>query len=89
MNVVKEGDYVIFVREASAGAGGSLHFNIDQKPLSKPFLLPDTGGEGQWREVRSPSIRLSAGQHTLALVCDSAGASGVLAHIDLIAIRSQ
>ncbi len=89
VNVVKEGDYVIFVREASAGAGGSLHFNLDQKPLSKPFLLPETGGAGQWREVRSLGLHLTAGQHTLALVTDSPGASGVLANIDLFAVRPQ
>ncbi len=89
VNVVKDGDYVISVRAASAGAGGSLHFNLDQKPLSKPFLLPDTGGERQWREVRSPGIHLTAGQHTLAFVTDSAGASGVLANIDLFAVRPQ
>ncbi len=89
VDVVKDGDYVISVREASAGAGGTLHFNLDQKPLSKPFSLPDTGGEGQWREVRSPGIHLTAGQHTLALVTDSAGASGALANLDLFAVRPQ
>ena len=89
VNVMKDGDYVISVRTSSAGAGGSLHFNLDQKPLSKPFALPDTGGEGQWREVRSPGIHLSAGQHTLALVTDSAGSSGVLANIDFFAVQPQ
>ena len=87
--VAKDGDYSITVRAASAGAGGSLHFNLDQKPLSKPFSLPDTGGYGQWREVRSPGVHLTAGQHTLALVSDSAGASGVLANIDFFAVRPQ
>ncbi|SNT42657.1 Carbohydrate binding module (family 6) [Granulicella rosea] len=89
VNVAREGDYTIFVRAASAGAGGTLHFNLDQKPLSKPFVLPDTGGEDQWREVKSPTVHLAAGQHTLALVTDTAGASGVLANIDLFAVRPQ
>jgi beta-glucanase (GH16 family) len=89
VNVLKEGDYVISVRASSAEDGSSLHFNFDQKPLSRPFALPETGGEDQWREVRSPGVHLTAGLHTLALVTDSAGASGVFANIDLFAVRPQ
>ncbi|WP_049789438.1 family 16 glycosylhydrolase [Granulicella tundricola] len=89
VEVAKDGDYVINVRTASAGAGGTLHFNLDQKPLSKPFSLPATGGNDTWQEVKSPIVHLSAGRHTLALVTDSAGASGVMANIDLFSVRPQ
>jgi beta-glucanase (GH16 family) len=89
VNVVKDGDYIIAVRTASDGPGGSLHFNLDQKPLSKPFTLPATGGVNQWRDIKLPSVHLAAGQHTLALVSDSAGASGKLANIDFFAVRAQ
>jgi hypothetical protein len=89
VNVEKEGEYIFAVREASAGAGGSLHFNLDQKPLSKSFSIPDTGGKNVWREVNSPAVHLLPGQHTIALVTDSAGTSGSLANIDYIAVRPQ
>ncbi len=89
VTVAKDGDYTLSVRTASAGDGGTVHFNLDQKPLSKPFSLPDTGGATQWREVKAPTVHLSAGQHTLALVTDSAGASGSVANIDFFSFRSQ
>jgi beta-glucanase (GH16 family) len=89
VNVAQDGNYVFAVRAASAGPGGNLHFNIDQKPLSKPFAMPDTGGANVWREVNSPTVHLPAGQHTIALVTDSAGPTGSLANIDFIAVRPQ
>jgi beta-glucanase (GH16 family) len=89
VNIANDGDYTLSVRAASAGAGGTLHFNLDQKPLSKPFAIPDTGGATQWREIKSPIVHLAAGQHTLALVTDSAGVSGAIANLDLFAVRPQ
>jgi beta-glucanase (GH16 family) len=87
--IAKDGDYVIALRAASEGPGGSLHFNLDQKPLTQPFTLPATGGANQWREIKLPTVHLAAGQHTFALVTDSAGASGKLANIDFFAVRPQ
>ena len=89
VNIANDGDYTLSLRAASAGAGGTLHFNLDQKPLSKPFAIPDTGGATQWREIKSPTVHLAAGQHTLALVTDSAGVSGTVADLDLFAVRPQ
>ena len=89
VTVAKDGEYIFAVRAASAGPGGTLHFNLDQKPLSKPFAMPDTGGANEWKEINSPSVHLTAGQHTIALVTDSAGPSGALANIDYIAVRPQ
>ena len=89
VNVAKEGDYIITLRAASAGPGGSLHFNLDQKPLSKPITVPDTGGATVWREVHSPAVHLLAGQHTLALVTDSAGPNGKLGNLNSFGARPQ
>lgn len=89
VNVAADGYYAISVRAASAGAGGTVHFNLDQKPLSKPFPLTDTGGATQWREITSPTVHLAAGRHTLALVMDSGGASGSVANLDLFTVRPQ
>ncbi len=87
--VEKDGEYVVTARVANAGAGGALHFNVDQKPLSKPQPVPDTGGTSQWMEMKGGSAHLAAGHHILALVTDSAGSSGVAANVDLIKVLMQ
>jgi beta-glucanase (GH16 family) len=86
--VLKDGDYVFRIRAASAGPGGSIHFNLDQKPATHSIGLPDTQGTESWRMVTSPSVHLSAGQHTLALVVDSTGAAGTAGNIDFFNVVS-
>ena len=89
VNIAKEGEYVITVRAASVGPGGTLHFNLDQKPLSKAITIPDTGGAGVWREIHSPTVHLLTGQHTLALVTDSAGPNGKIGNLNSFGVRPQ
>ena len=88
VQVAKEGDYIFHIRAASAGAGGAIHFNLDQKPVTKSIALPDTGGAETWRDIPTSFVHLSAGQHTLALVVDAAGPSGTAANIDFIKITT-
>jgi len=85
VHVTVDGEYRFSVRERSNGAGGTAHFNLDQKATSKPFALPDTGGS--WRMVDGPSTFLPAGDHTIAFVTDIGGASGDVADIDLFAVK--
>ena len=87
--VEKDGEYVLTARVSSAGSGASLHFNVDQKSVSKPIPVPDTGGADRWAEVKTGSAHLTAGHHTLALVTDSGGASGTVANIDFVKVQSQ
>lgn len=68
VSVVKEGDYVIGTRVSVPTAGGTFHFNIDQKPLFKPLSISQAG---RWNDVESPVFHLLPGHHTLALVTDS------------------
>ncbi|MGD0735907.1 MAG: family 16 glycosylhydrolase [Terracidiphilus sp.] len=89
VTVTTEGNYAFHVRVASAGAGGSIHFNVDQKPVTKPIRIPDTGGPETWRDVASESVRLPAGQHIIAIVVDSAGTRGSAGNIDFFAVREQ
>jgi beta-glucanase (GH16 family) len=87
--IAHEGNYVFHVRIASDGIAGSIHFNLDQKPVSKPLKIPDTGGPERWKEVTSEPTHLPAGQHTIALVVDSAGASGSAGNVDFFTVRPQ
>jgi beta-glucanase (GH16 family) len=88
-DVTKDGSYVFVVRVASAGPGGSFHFNVDQKAQFAPVPIPDTGGALVWKEVKTQSVHLTAGHHTIALVTDAAGPGGRVGNIDLFAVRSQ
>ncbi len=87
--VEKDGDYSLTARVASAGPGGSFHFNVDQKPLSKPMAVSDTGGASRWAEMKVGSGHLTAGHHTIALVTDAASASGTVAAIDFFKVQLQ
>ena len=63
-----DGEYTITARVSAAAAGGTFHFNIDQKPLAKPLSVNQTG---HWVELKTSSFHIAAGHHTLALVTDS------------------
>jgi beta-glucanase (GH16 family) len=88
-DVTKDGSYVFVLRAASAGPGGSFHFNVDQKAQFAPVSIPDTGGALAWKEVKTQAVRLTAGHHTIALVTDAAGPGGRVGNIDLFAVRPQ
>ncbi len=64
----KDSDYTITARVAAATAGGTFHLNIDQKPLSKPIGVTETG---HWIAVKTQSFHMTSGHHTLALVTDA------------------
>ncbi len=89
VQVEKEGEYALTARVASAGSGASLHFNVDQKPVSKPLPVPDTGATGHWVEIKAGSAHLTAGHHTIALVTDGASASGSAPDIDFLKVQPQ
>ncbi|MGA7156716.1 MAG: family 16 glycosylhydrolase [Acidobacteriaceae bacterium] len=87
VNVTKEGKYHFTVRVASAGPGGSFHYNVDQKSQFAPVLIPDTGGDLLWKEITTPSVHLTAGHHIIALVTDASGPAGHIGNIDLFAVQ--
>ena len=88
VQVATEGDYVFSARVASAGKGGSFHFNVDQVAISKPVPVPDTGGEQTWQILPAGSAHLTAGRHVLALVTDSTGGAGA-GNFDFFTVRAR
>lgn len=89
VEVEREGTYLLRMSVSSAGAGGALHLNLDQKPVTGSLAIPDTGGVEKWAEVKAEGIHLAAGHHTLALVVDAVGAHNVAGNVDYLSLQLQ
>ncbi len=66
-----DGEYTITARVSSPATGATFHLNIDQKPISKPLAITQSG---HWIELKTSSFHVTAGHHTLALVTDAGAA---------------
>jgi hypothetical protein len=72
VNVPTAGTYTAAFRLAALGAGGSIHLEVDGTNVTGAVSVPNTGGWQAYQTVTKTGINLSAGQHVLRLVIDSA-----------------
>jgi len=86
VHIAKEGSYVFRARVSSQGTGGVIHFNLDQKPVTKQLQIPDTGGSEKWTVLYFGSTQLPAGEHILSLVTDSGGQEGKVGNVDYFSV---
>ena len=84
VNVGTAGSYDIEARVASAGPGGTFHFEVNGVDRTGPFSVPDTGGWQSWTTVRKTGLSLNAGQQVWRLVMDSNGRTGAVADFNFI-----
>ncbi len=64
--------YNIGIRVASAGVGGTFHFELDGVAITNAITVPNTGGWGMWVTIPARTISaLPAGQHVLTVRMDS------------------
>lgn len=89
VRILKPGHYIFRVRIASKGHGGSIHFNLDQKPVTGEVWIWDTGGSQQWAIASSRPVFLPAGEHVISLVTDSAGPGGTVGNVDYFTVRPE
>ncbi|HXW08851.1 MAG TPA: carbohydrate-binding protein [Vicinamibacterales bacterium] len=75
VSVASAGTYDIELRVASAGAGGSLHLEVNGVDRTGPFVVPNTGGWQQWTTIRRRGVSLAAGSQVWRLVMDTNGSS--------------
>ncbi len=68
VNVQSSGNYVFTVRVASPYSGKSFRIEVDGVDVTGQLAVPNTGNYQKWTDVRSPSIALSGGQHTIKVV---------------------
>jgi beta-glucanase (GH16 family) len=86
VHIAKEGNYTFRARVSSQGTGGVIHFNLDQKPITKAMQIPDTGGPENWTILYFGPVPLPAGDHVLSLVTDSGGQEGKVGTIDYFSV---
>ncbi len=71
VTVQTSGNYIFTTRVATPNSGKSFHIEVDGVNVTGPLAVPNTGGNQVWTDVRSASIALTAGNHTLKVVADS------------------
>jgi len=86
VHIPKAGSYTFRARVSSQGNGGVIHFNLDQKPITKPMQIPDTGGSENWTILYFGPVQLPAGDHIIALATDSGGQEGKVGNIDYFSV---
>jgi len=86
VHIAKEGTYTFRARVSSQGTGGTIHFNLDQKPVTKAMQIPDTGGPENWTILYFGPVQLPAGDHVISLVTDSGGQEGKVGTIDYFSV---
>jgi CSLREA domain-containing protein len=72
VNVATAGSYTISIRVATPNTSRKMHVEIDGVNVSGALTLPVTGSYQTWANLNTAPIQLSAGNHTLRLVADSA-----------------
>jgi hypothetical protein len=70
------GDYVLQVRVASAGVGGTFHIEIGGSNITGSLTVPDTGGAQSWYTLISTVTVPVSGLVSMRLVMDTTGANG-------------
>jgi hypothetical protein len=70
------GDYVLQVRVASAGVGGTFHIEIGGSNITGSLAVPDTGGGQSWYTLIRTVTVPASGIVSMRLVMDTNGANG-------------
>ncbi len=83
VSVSSAGSYVMNVRVASYGAGGTFHVEFDGVDKTGPISVPNTGNWQSWQTI-SKTVQLSAGNQIMRIVMDSIGSSGNIGNINYI-----
>lgn len=86
VHIAKEGSYTFRARVSSQGTGGVIHFNLDQKPVTKAMQIPDTGGSEKWTVLYFGPTQLPAGEHVISLVTEAGGQEWKVGNVDYFSV---
>src|SRR5699024_3571876 len=75
VNIADTGDYILLLRVTSPNQTGAVHLNLDDKALTKPIKIPNTGGYASYTNIYD-TVNIPEGmegEHILTLVTDYGG----------------
>jgi hypothetical protein len=87
VTVSATGVYTLDARVACPGAGATFHVEANGVDVTGPMSIPDTGDWQSWTTVTKAAVSLAAGQQTLRLIIDAAGASGRVGNVGYMQVR--
>jgi hypothetical protein len=88
VTVAAGGVYVLDVRVACPGSGGTFHVEANGVDVTGPMTIPDTGDWQSWQTVTRAAVSLPAGQQKVRLVIDAGSASsGRVGNVRYLRIR--
>lgn len=73
VNVASTGTYIVKLRVASGGSGGSMKISVDGSDVTSTISVGGTGGWQSWQTVSVSGVALTAGSHDLKLHFLTAG----------------
>jgi len=83
VSVSSSGAYQAAVRVAANGPGGQFHLDVDGAPWGAPLSIPNTGGWQNWTTVTA-GAPIAAGAHTLRIVFDASGGTGIVGNVNWV-----
>lgn len=89
VQVAASGVFSIETRVAANGQGGTFHVEVDGADVTGPRVIPNTSGWQKWTSVVAKGVTLSAGPHTLRVVFDAAGPTGVVGNVNYLRVTAQ
>jgi len=87
ISVSSSATYQAAVRVAASGPGGQFHLEIDGVRWGAPLSIPDTRGWQNWTTVTT-GAPLTAGAHTLRVVFDASGSTGIVGNLNWVAFTA-
>jgi hypothetical protein len=90
VSLARAGTYDIELRVASAGAGGTLHIEVNGSDRTGPLAVPNTGNWQKWTTIRKRGVTLPAGSQVWRLVMDTNGsATAAVGNINYIRVAAS
>ncbi|HYE98027.1 MAG TPA: carbohydrate-binding protein [Planctomycetota bacterium] len=87
VNVSAAGSYLLDVRVASNGSGGTFHIEFGGVNKTGTLTIPDTGGWQSWTTLTVADVSLSAGTQVMRIAMDTNGATGSVGNVNSVAVR--
>lgn len=88
VNVASTGSYTVAATVAAPAAGGTFHVEFDDVDRTGPMVVPATGGWGAYQTITKSGVQLTAGQHMMRLVMDTA-TTGYVADFDSLSFNLE